>query len=74
MFLKFLVVRVCGKSFLNQVMEYGRLGYAVLANFSEPSLQFLLMYAQKRRRGYLVEKQVFSVCLVKAIRVRVSGW
>ena len=45
MFLKFLVVRVCGKSFLNEVMEYGRLGYAALANFSEPSLQFLLMYA-----------------------------
>ena len=44
-FLKFLVVRVCGKSFLNEGMEYGRLGCAVLANFSEPSLQFLLMYA-----------------------------
>ena len=42
-FLKFLVVRVCGKSFLNEGMEYGRLGCAVLANFSEPSLQFLLM-------------------------------
>ena len=45
MFLKFLVVRVCGKSFLNEGMEYGRLGCAVLANFPEPSLQFLLMYA-----------------------------
>ena len=44
-FLKFLVVRVCGKSFLNEGMEYGRLGCAVLANFSEPSLRFLLMYA-----------------------------
>ena len=45
MFLKFLVVRVCGKIFLNEGMEYGRLGCAVLANFPEPSLQFLLMYA-----------------------------
>ena len=44
-FLKFLVVRVCGKIFLNEGMEYGRLGCAVLANFSEPSLQFWLMYA-----------------------------
>ena len=44
-FLKFLVVRVCGKSFLNEGMEYGRLGCAVLANFSEPSLRFSLMYA-----------------------------
>ena len=44
-FLKFLVVRVCGKSFLNEGMEYGRLGCAVLANFSEPSLQFLLVAA-----------------------------
>ena len=43
MFLKFLVVHVCGKNFLNEGMEYGRLGCAVLANFSEPSLQFLLM-------------------------------
>ena len=44
-FLKFLVVRVCGKSFLNEGMECVRLGCAVLANFPEPSLQFLLMYA-----------------------------
>ena len=42
-FLKFLVVHVCGKNFLNEGMEYGRLCCAVLANFSEPSLQFLLM-------------------------------
>ena len=32
-FLKFLVVRVCGKSFLNDGMEYSCLGCAVLANF-----------------------------------------
>ena len=44
-FLKFLVVRVCGKSFVNEGMEYGHLGCAVLANFSEPSLQFLWMDA-----------------------------
>ena len=44
-FLKFLVVRVCGKSFLNDGMKYGCLDYAVLANFSEPSLRFLLVYA-----------------------------
>ena len=44
-FLKFLVVRVCEKSFLNEAMEYGHLGCAALAKFSEPSLRFLLMYA-----------------------------
>ena len=44
-FLKFFVVRVCGKSFLNEGMEYGCLGCTVLANFLEPSLRFLLMYA-----------------------------
>ena len=44
-FLKFLVVSVCGKSLLNEGMEYGHLGCAVLANFSEPYLQFLLTYA-----------------------------
>ena len=43
--LVFLVVRVCGKSFLNEGMEYSRLGCAILASFSEPSLRFLLMYA-----------------------------
>ena len=44
-FLKFLVVRVCGKSFLNEGVEFGSLGCDVLANFLEPSLRFLLMYA-----------------------------
>ena len=44
-FLKFLVVRVCGKSFLNEGVEFGSLGCYVLANFLEPSLRFLLMYA-----------------------------
>ena len=43
--LKFLVVHVSGKSFLNEGLEYGRLGCAVIAKFSEPSLRFLLMYA-----------------------------
>ena len=44
-FLKFHVVCVSGKSFLNEGMEYGCLGCAVLDNFSEPSLRFLWMYA-----------------------------
>ena len=44
-FLKFEVARVCEKSFFNEGMEYGRLGYSVLAKFSEPSLRFLLMHA-----------------------------
>ena len=44
-FLKFLVVCVSGKSFLNEGMEYGCLGCAALVNFSEPSLRFLWMYA-----------------------------
>ena len=44
-FLKFLVVRVSGKSFLNEGLEYGRLVCAFIAKFSEPSLGFLLMYA-----------------------------
>ena len=43
-FLNFLVVCICGKSFLNDDMKYGHLGCAVLAAFSEASLQFLLMY------------------------------
>ena len=42
-FLKFLVVCACGKSFLNEGIEYGGLGCAVLTNFSEPSLRFLLI-------------------------------
>ena len=45
-FPKFLILRVCGKSFLNECIEYDdRLGCAVLANFLEPSLRFLLVYA-----------------------------
>ena len=60
MFLKFLVVRVCGKNFLNEGMKHGCLGYAFLAHFSEPSL----------RREYLVENQEFTDCLVKAVGVR----
>ena len=70
-FLKFLVVRFCGKSFLNEGMEYGRLGCAILANFSELSLRFLLMYAWRKRRRYLAKKQVVTVYLVEAIAVRV---
>ena len=72
-FLKFLVVHACRKSFLNEGMKYGCLGCAVLANFSELSLRFLLMHAYKRRRGYLTEKHVVSVFLVEAIGVRVWG-
>ena len=52
-FLKFLVVRVCGKSFLNEGMEYGRLGCAVLANFSEPSLRFFVDVCLERKEGIL---------------------
>ena len=44
-FPKFLILRVCGKSFLNECIKYDRLGCAVLANFLEPSLRFLLVYA-----------------------------
>ena len=44
-FPKFLILRVCGKSFLNGCIKYDRLGCAVLANFLEPSLRFLLVYA-----------------------------
>ena len=44
-FLKFLIVRISGKSFLNEDLEYGRLVCAFIAKFSEPSLRFLLMYA-----------------------------
>ena len=45
MFLDFIVVRVSGKSFLNEGLECGRLGCAFIARLLEPSLQFLLMYA-----------------------------
>ena len=44
-FPKFLILRVCGKSFLNECIKYDRFGCAVLANFLEPSLRFLLVYA-----------------------------
>ena len=37
-FLKFLVVHVSGKSFLNKGLEYDRLGCAFIAKFLEPSL------------------------------------
>ena len=44
-FLNFIVVRVSGKSFLNEGLEYGCSGCAFIARLLEPSLQFLLMYA-----------------------------
>ena len=44
-FLKFLVVRVSGKSFLKEGLEYGRLGCAFIAKLLEPPLRLLLMYA-----------------------------
>ena len=44
-FLKFLAVRTCGKSFLNEGMGYGHFGCTVLVNFSKITLQFLSMYA-----------------------------
>ena len=43
--LKFLVVRVSGESFLDEGLEYGHLGCAVIANSWELSLWVLLMYA-----------------------------
>ena len=48
-FLKFFVVRISGKSLLNEGMEYDRLGCGVLPNFLEPSLWFLLMCAWKKK-------------------------
>ena len=39
-FLKFLIVYVSRKSFLNEGLEYGCLGCAVIAKFLEPSLWF----------------------------------
>ena len=47
-FPKFFVVRISGKSPVNEGMEYGRLGCGVLPNFLEPSLWFLLMCAWKK--------------------------
>ena len=42
--LKFLVVCISGKSFLNEGLEYGRLSHNVIAKFSEPSLRVVLIY------------------------------
>ena len=42
--LKFLVVRVTGKSFLNESLEYDHLSCVVIVRFLEPSLRVLLMY------------------------------
>ena len=44
-FLKFLVVHVFGKSFLNEGSEYDLFTCAVITKFLEPSLQGVLMYA-----------------------------
>ena len=44
-FLKFLIVLVSGKSFLNEGLKYGCLACAFIVKFSEPSIQFLLMCA-----------------------------
>ena len=71
MFLKFLVARISGKFFLNESLEYSRLGSAVIPKLSEPSLRLLFIYAYKRRKGYSVEKQVLDVCLMEAVGMRV---
>ena len=42
---KFLVVCVFRKSFQNEGLEYGCLSGAAIAEFSEPLLQVVLMYA-----------------------------
>ena len=43
--MKFLVVCVFRKSFQNEGLEYGCLSGAAIAEFSEPLLQVVLMYA-----------------------------
>ena len=43
--LKFLVVRISGKSFLNNGLEYGRLSGAAVICLLDPSLQVVLMCA-----------------------------
>ena len=52
-FLEFLVVRVCGKSFLNEGMEYSRLGCAVLASFSETVIMVFVDVRLERKGGIL---------------------
>ena len=42
--LKFLVVRISRKSFLNEGLKYGRLSHVFIAKFSEPSLPVVLIY------------------------------
>ena len=39
-FLKFFVVRISGKSLLNEGLEYGRLGCAVISKFSSHVYSF----------------------------------
>ena len=43
--LKLFVVRFSDKSFLNEGLEYGCLSRATIAEFLEPSLRVVLMYA-----------------------------
>ena len=39
------VVRVSRKTLLNEVLEYGSLSHATIAEFLEPSLWVVIMYA-----------------------------
>ena len=61
LFLNFLIVRVSGKSFFNDSLEYGPLGCAIILKFSEPTLWFLLM---SRKEGGHIRRR--SKCLVSA--------
>ena len=45
--LKFLMMRVSVKSFVNKGLEYGCLSNATIAGFLEPSSLVALMYAWK---------------------------
>ena len=60
-FLKFLVVPVLGKSFLNEGLEYGRLGCAFIAKFWSTSTVSVDVSLEKRI-GCSVEKQVKMSC------------
>ena len=68
-FLKFLVVRVSGKSFLNEGLEYCHFVCAFIAKFSEPSLRFLLMY-MPRKKDRVFRGDAGEECFVKGVGER----
>ena len=69
--LKFFVVCVFSKSFLNETLECGCFSYATIAEFLEPSLRVILIYAPKKDAEggkVLGVRHMLDISLVEATR------